>query len=350
VVKRVAYAVPGDLNTPTGGYAYDRRMIAELQKFGWLVDVIGLGDGFPRPDAATKAAARDKLAGVPKDCPIIVDGLALGVLPEAAKELHEQHLLLALVHHPLALETGLTAEESKNMHASERSALSFAHHVITTSAATARLLVADFGVPSEGVTIVRPGTDRATIKAGTKGGPVTLLAVGSVVPRKGYDVLVAALATLADLPWRLVIVGDRGRSVEAAWQLDVEITRHGLANRVSFTGAVAHEKLADYYASADLFVLPSRFEGYGMAYAEAIAHGLPVVGTTAGAIPDTVPESAGVLVPPDDVDALARVLRRLIGNPQERQRLAEGAAAAAARFPSWQEQAALFANVLESFS
>ena len=90
MVKRVAFAVPGDLNTPTGGYAYDRRMIAELRKLGWQVDVIGLGDGFPRPDAATKAAARDKLAGVPKDCPIVVDGLALGVLPEAAKELHER--------------------------------------------------------------------------------------------------------------------------------------------------------------------------------------------------------------------------------------------------------------------
>ena len=69
-MKRVAFAIPGDLNTPTGGYAYDRRMIAELQSLGWQVDIIGLGDGFPRPDAATKAAARDKLAGVAKDCPI----------------------------------------------------------------------------------------------------------------------------------------------------------------------------------------------------------------------------------------------------------------------------------------
>jgi len=112
-VKRVAFAVPGDLNTSTGGYAYDRRMIAELQKLGWQVDVIGLGDGFPRPDAAIKAAARDKLTGVPKDCPIIVDGLALGVLPEAAKELREQNLLLALVHHPLALETGLAPADAQ---------------------------------------------------------------------------------------------------------------------------------------------------------------------------------------------------------------------------------------------
>ena len=113
VVKRVAFAVPGDLATPTGGYAYDRRMIAELQKLGWQVDVIGLGDGFPRPSAEAKAAAREKLAGVPKDCPIVVDGLAFGVLPEAANELRERNPLIALVHHPLALETGLSPADAE---------------------------------------------------------------------------------------------------------------------------------------------------------------------------------------------------------------------------------------------
>jgi glycosyltransferase involved in cell wall biosynthesis len=350
VVKSVVFAVPGDLATPTGGYAYDRRIIAELVEFGWSIDVLDLGDGFPHPTAAEVFAASAQLAALPNDGPVVIDGLAFGVLPDAAAALHLSHRVVALVHHPLALESGLTAEESETMHASERAALSFAHHVITTSAATARLLTADFDVPSDRLTVVRPGTDRAITKAGTKGGLITLLAVGSVVPRKGYDVLVAALATLADLPWRLVIVGDRGRGAETARQLDAEIARHDLASRVSFAGAVAHGKLADYYSSADLFVLPSRFEGYGMAYAEAIAHGLPVVGTTAGAIPDTVPETAGVLVPPDDVGALATALRRLIANPQERQRLAEGAVAAAARFPGWQEQAALFAHVLETLS
>jgi glycosyltransferase involved in cell wall biosynthesis len=163
-------------------------------------------------------------------------------------------------------------------------------------------------------------------------------------------VLVAALAMLADLPWRLTIVGDRGRSPETTRELDAQIARYGFSDRINFTGAVTSEKLSDYYAAADLFVLASRFEGYGMAYAEAIAHGLPVVGTTAGAIPDTVPEVAGILVPPDDVAALATVLRPLIENSEPRQRLAQGAAIAAARLPSWQMQAALFANVLEKVS
>jgi glycosyltransferase involved in cell wall biosynthesis len=260
--------------------------------------------------------------------------------------MHRSNQLIGLVHHPLALESGLTATEAVALRDSERAALSFARHVVATSAATARILAADFGVPSGRLTVVEPGTDGVTLPAREGGATVSLLAVGSVVPRKGYDVLVAALARLADLPWRVVIVGDRQRSPETARSLDADIARLGLADRVRFTGAVASECLTQHYAAADLFVLPSRFEGYGMAFAEAIAHGLPVIGTTAGAIPDTVPAVAGVLVPPDDVDALATALRRLIESPQERKRLADGARAAALRFPSWRAQAALFASVL----
>jgi glycosyltransferase involved in cell wall biosynthesis len=158
---------------------------------------------------------------------------------------------------------------------------------------------------------------------------------------------VAALAKIPALAWRLTIAGDRERSAETAQRLDTEIARLGLAGRITFAGAVAPQRLLQLYAAADLFVLPSRFEGYGMAYAEAIAHGVPVVGTQAGAIPDTVPAGAGVLVPPDDIGALAAVLRALIESPRERERLAVGARAAAMTFPSWQESAGLFARVLE---
>ena len=158
--------------------------------------------------------------------------------------------------------------------------------------------------------------------------------------------LVAALARLKHLPWRLVIAGDCGRSVDTFRRLVADIAALGLGDRVQLAGTVTAEELASLYASADLFVLPSRFEGYGMAYAEAIAHGVPVIGTNAGAIPETVPADAGVLVPPDDVDMLAATLQRLMNNPAERERLAAGARATA--FPSWRGQAALFARALES--
>jgi glycosyltransferase involved in cell wall biosynthesis len=252
------------------------------------------------------------------------------------------------VHHPLALESGLSAADAARLRASERSALACARHVIATSAAVARLLVDDYGVAAGRVSVVEPGTDRVLPAPRKREGEVKLLAVGSVIPRKGYDVLVAALARLRHLPWRLIIAGDRGRSPQTSRRLRAEIARLGLADRITLLGAVTPGELSPLYACTDLFVLPSRFEGYGMAYTEAIAHGVPVIGTTAGAVPQTVPAEAGVLVAPDDVEALTATLQRLIANPHERERLAAGARAA--KFPSWSEQAALFARVLESLA
>ena len=348
MVRNAAFAVPGDLATPTGGYVYDRRIIAELSLRDWRIEVVDLGDGFPYPAVATRAAACARLAALPPGHPIVIDGLAFGVLAEAAAALRASHPLVALVHHPLALESGLSAADAASLRASERSALACARHVIATSAAVARLLVDDYGVSAGRVSVVEPGTDRVLPAPRKREGEVKLLAVGSVIPRKGYDVLVAALARLRHLPWRLIIAGDRGRSPQTSRRLRAEIARLGLADRITLLGAVTSAELSPLYACTDLFVLPSRFEGYGMAYTEAIAHGVPVIGTTAGAVPQTVPADAGVLVAPDDVEALTATLQRLIANPHERERLAAGARAA--KFPSWSEQAALFARVLESLA
>jgi glycosyltransferase involved in cell wall biosynthesis len=346
VVKEAVFAVPGELATPTGGYAYDRHIIEELAALGWRTSVVSLGDGFPFPTTDTRAAAAAELAALPIGPPIVVDGLAFGALPGAAEAVRATHSLVALVHHPLALETGLSAPAAAALRASERTALGCARHVIATSKTTARLLAADYDVPSDRMSVVEPGTKPAAARPRRSGSMIALLSVGAVVPRKGYDVLVAALARLTHLPWRLVIAGDCGRSPETFRRLLADIASLGIAERITLAGAVTAEQLASLYASADLFVLPSRFEGYGMAYTEAIAHGLPVVGTNAGAIPETVPADAGVLVPPDDIESLATTLRRLIEGPAERERLAAGARAAV--FPSWRGQATLFARVLES--
>jgi glycosyltransferase involved in cell wall biosynthesis len=276
----------------------------------------------------------------------VVDGLAFGVLPDAAQAMQRTHRVVALVHHPLALESGLSAQDAASFRASEREVLAHACHVVATSRATARLLETDYGVTRDRISVVEPGTDRGTATTKTGGGDeVALLAVGAVVPRKGYDLLIAALAQLKHLPWRLTIAGDRTRDPQTTLEVEAAIIRFGLAGRVQLADAVSNAELLALYAGADLFVLPSRFEGYGMAFAEALAHGLPVVATNIGAIPDTVPAGTGVLVPPDDVEALTAALRRLIERPAARAALA--AAARKTSFPSWREQAAKFAQVLE---
>jgi glycosyltransferase involved in cell wall biosynthesis len=350
VVGRCTFAVPGDLSTPTGGYAYDRRMIAELGELGWQIDLLDLGEGFPWPSDATRAAAQAQLLALPAGRIIVVDGLALGVLPEAASQLAGRNPLLALVHHPLALEWGLSAKQAAALRTSERAALAAVRGVVVTSASTARLVASDYAVPAERVTVVRPGSDPAPLAQRSRDGVVRLLSVGAVVPRKGFDVLIAALATLPDLPWQLTIAGDRTRDRDAAAQLDADIARHGLGNRITVSGAVSPQRLAALYAEADVFVLASHFEGYGMAYAEAVAHGLPVIGTNAGAIPDTVPPDAGQLVAPGDVTALAQALRQVIGDDGLRQRLASAARTAAPELPTWRHSAEIFARVLENLA
>jgi glycosyltransferase involved in cell wall biosynthesis len=325
-------------------------MIAELEHLGWTVDLVDLGDGFPWPSDETRAAAQTQLLAVPVGRAVVIDGLASGVLPEVTAQLQSRHPLIALVHHPLAMESGLSAGQSDLLRASERAALATTNHVIVTSAATARYLIGDYAVPPERITVACPGTDPAPMAQGSQDGVVRLLSVGAIVPRKGFDVLIAALATLLDLPWRLAIVGDRSRHPETAAQLDAHIRRHNFGDRVAVHGTVSPEHLAELYASADLFALASRFEGYGMAYAEAIAHGLPIVGTNAGAIPDTVPAGVGVLVAPDDSAALASALRKVIGNPGERRRMGASARAAASHLPTWRESAEIFSRAIEVFA
>ncbi len=348
MVRHAAFAVPGNLDTPTGGYAYDKRIIAELERMGWQIAYVDLGEGFPWPSDAARSKARVQLLGVPAGWPTVIDGLALGAMPDVASELVNP--VLALVHHPLALEWGLSVEQADILRHSERRALACARSVVVTSTATARIVASDYGVPMERITVARPGNDPVPSAQGSRGDIPHLLSVGAVVPRKGFDVLVGALARLTHLEWRLTIAGDLTRDPIAVERLHADIARHGLTGRVAVPGAVSSDRLAALYNGADLFVLASRFEGYGMAYAEALAYGLPVIGTKAGAIPDTIPQEAGLLVDAGDVAALADALRQAIIDPGLRQRLSESALAAARQLPTWAQSARRFADALEALT
>ena len=285
-------------------------MIQELRQLGCQVDLVDVGAGFPFPTALQRKAALALLSAVPAGSPTVLDGLAFGALPEAST-LRSRTPLVALVHQPLALDAGLTSKQQDTFRKTERAALAAAARVVVTSEATARIVVADYNIPPQRISVVRPGNDPVPHASGSNDGVIRLLSVGSVVPGKGYDLLIAALAKLIDMPWRLTIAGDRTRNSATAAQLDADVITQGLGNRIAVLGAVPPEGVMELYLKSDVFVLASRFEGYGMALAEALAHGLPIVSTRVGAIPDTVPEGAGLLVPPEDPAALAEALRRI---------------------------------------
>ncbi len=342
----MAFVVPGAIATRTGGYGYDREIIAGLERRGWTVEVREIPGDFPFPSAEARAAAATTLASLPDGTPVIVDGLALGALPDEASCEASRLRLVALVHHPLADETGLAPAVRGILEASERRALQATRHIVVTSRRTVRALD-QFGVPPPSITVIEPGTDPAPQARGSSGGVVELLCVATVVPRKGHDVLVRALATMRGASWHLTCVGGLDRDEPWAASVRAQVAAAELDGHVTFVGELQQAPLGERYDAADVFVLPTWYEGYGMAVAEAIARGLPVVSTATGAIAELVGPDAGLLVPAGDADALARALSALVADAALRTRLAAGARRARAALPSWDDAAELMARTIE---
>ena len=339
------FLVPGDPLAVTGGYVYDRQIVAGLSSLGWQVRLRRLPDRFPFPDRVALEAADRLLAAIPDGTLVVVDGLGLGAMPAQAQAHAHRLRLVALVHHPLALETGLDADNARRLRESERRALAAVRRVLVTSLATANALCA-YGVAATRIGIVEPGTASRPQAHRAHGETTTMLCVAALVPRKGHAVLLDALHRLVNRRWRLSCVGSLERSPHTVAALRRQLVALGLEGRVQLLGEVDAARLEHCYTGADLFVLPSYHEGYGMALAEALAYGLPVVSTRAGAIPDTVPADASLLVPPGDSVALADALARLLDDAGLRQRLAVAARRAAAALPGWADAAARFAAEL----
>jgi glycosyltransferase involved in cell wall biosynthesis len=352
---RLDFLVPGDLETPTGGYIYDREVLARLEALGWACRVHRLDDSFPQPTPAALRGARAAFGSIPDRGIAIIDGLALPGLDRVLGEQAPRLSLVALVHHPVALETGLDAARAERFAADERRALALVKRVIVTSQWTARAL-ARFDVGIDKIRVAEPGVDARTtagpaaaeVSAEPRehGAAVNLLCVATLTPRKGHAVLFDALAELRERKWHLTCAGSLTRDPETTAALQLKLDHLSLKTRVSLLGDLDAAALERYYARADIFVLPSYLEGYGMALAEAAARGIPVVSTTAGAIPETVPAESSVLVPPGDSRALAKALARLLDEPATRAALAANARAARTKLPTWRGTTEKFAAAL----
>lgn len=345
----VFFAIPSNINTLTGGYIYDRQIIAGLRNCGIKVEHLPLSAEFPFPSTSVLEKTADLFSKLPDNSIVIADGLAFGAMADIA-ELEARRLrIIALCHHPLALETGLDKIRADMLQRSEVRALAAAQAVIVTSSATRDLLVREFQVAEQKILLAPPGISASgdsTIPFKTDVQIPTLLTLATLTRRKGHDVLLKALAQIRHLSWRARFVGSRELDADwADWLLE-ETRRLGLESRVEFVGTVADPE--EEFKRADLFVLPSRFEGYGMAFAEALAFGLPIVGAHSGAVPDVVKEDAGILVPPDDHSALARALERLLLDPELRQCMQKGAQKAALALPAWEQSVGKIAELIEA--
>jgi glycosyltransferase involved in cell wall biosynthesis len=406
VNRTVHVVLPGSIDdpaAPSGGNRYDRRLCDGLLAL-WDVHEIAVAGAWPHPSAAARRALAGALQGVPDGSSVLLDGLVACAVPDVLEPVASRLRLVVLVHLPLGDEIGLAPADAAALRALERRALHAAAAVIATSAGAARRLVGLHDLPADRVHTAAPGVDRAPLAAGSPAGG-RLLCVAAVTPRKAQDVLLDALAAVVDLAWSCVCVGALDRAPDFAAALseracgwpggeraargwpDGERATSGWpggeratsgwpggeratsgwpggeraaaerpagspdGERVRFVGTRTGAELEATYAAADLLVLPSRAEPYGMVVTEALAHGIPVLATAVDGVPEalgTAPDGSvpGVLVPPGDAGALAAAIRRWLTDAAWRARLRASARARRHNLRGWDETIRRVSEVL----
>ncbi|MFJ7175445.1 glycosyltransferase family 4 protein [Streptomyces massasporeus] len=352
-LRTVHFVLPGGVDDPTapsGGNAYDRRVCLDLPGFGWQATKHVVAGDWPRPGADARTELARTLSGLPDGAAVLLDGLVACGVPEIVVPEAERLSMAVLVHLPLGDETGLEAEVAAELDAKERTVLRAVPAVIATSDWAVRRLVSHHGLPPERVHVAAPGADIAPLAPGTDG-LSRLLCVAAVTPRKGQHRLVEALAAVRDLPWSCVCVGSLTQEPEYVAHLRSLIEKHGLQDRLELAGPKSGPALDAAYATADLMVLTSYAETYGMAVTEALARGIPVMATDVGGLPEAVgraPDGGvpGILVPPENPAAIAAELRGWFGEADVRRRLKAAARSRRAALDGWATTAQSLAAVL----
>jgi glycosyltransferase involved in cell wall biosynthesis len=339
--RHLVFANSLDYARLTGGFVYATRLMRELGARGWDVTPLDLPAGFPRPDAAAQVRTAELLAVLRADTLVLADQICLSPMAETLAHEAGRLRLVMIFHHPIAMEEGLPPDERARFIAAERAALTSCRLVIASSHTTADTLSAEYGVPASRIVVAVPGMERPDVVELPAAGMPRLLSIGAVIPRKGYHVLIEALAGLAHVPWTLSIAGDLDRAPDYVAQLRGMIRDAGLSERVRLEGGLSDADLEARWRSTHVFVAASLHEGYGMAVAEAIARGVPVVTTGAGAVEGWLDPAAALIVPERSPEALRAALARVLAEPSLRTVLREAALSAASRFPSWADAAAV---------
>ena len=341
----VSLIVPAPFDAVSGGYAYDRRILAGLREAGHTVYVVELAGAHPLTDAAARDAARTAWDSIDAASRPIIDGLALPAFAGLDDALAARDAV-GLIHHPTALETGFSEAARAALLGIEKRLLPRLARIIVTSVPTAERLAADFGVERERIKVVVPGTDDAPRSRGSGGPACHILSIGALVPRKGHDLLLRALVRLFDLDWHLTIVGSLDRDPVHARSLAALAEELGIVQRVRFAGEAADVALEALWQEADLFALATHWEGYGMAIAEALKRGVPVAVSAGGAAGNLVTAESGVVCPAGDHINLSKALRRMIFGTGLRREMAEAAWQVGQTLPNWPTQARIFAQAL----
>ena len=344
----VHVVVPAGIDDPTrpsGGNTYDRRLCDFLASAGWSVHLEPVGGGWPSAEEEGGRSLAEALAPLPDGSLVLVDGLVASTVPEVMVPAARRLRLVVLMHMPV----GLGAVEEL-VRAQERAVLCAVSSVVTTSEWSRQWLLAAYGLDPGAVHVAHPGVDRAELAVGTTSGG-SLLCVAPVSFAKGHDVLVEALGRVVELPWRCVCLGALTRTPDEVAEVRRRLAAAGVARRVELAGPRTGTELEASYAAADLLVLASRAETYGMVVTESLARGLPVLASDVGGVSEALgvlPDGRrpGLLLPAGDADALARALREWLTDEELRRTLREAAIERRVGLTGWSETANRVAAVL----
>ena len=351
----VHFVVPDGIEDParpSGGNAYDRHVSRGLDSLGWSVHEHAAPGRWPRLDAEALATLAGVAQRIPDRAVALIDGLVASAAPEVLVPHADRLRLVVLVHMPLGHRP--PSDEVDDVRTRERAVLSAAAAVLTTSMWCRRRLLELYQLSADRIRVAEPGVDTAELATGTAGGGA-LLCVAAVTFDKGHDVLLDALATISDLSWHCVCVGSLDRDPAFVERLRRRSLDGSLRGRVDFPGPRTGADLDRSYAAADLAVLASRAETYGMVVAEALARGLPVVASEVGGLPETLGQGAGgirpgLLVPPDDAVALGGALRAWLDDAGLRRRLRAAARERRESLPGWSNATSMVAGTLAGAS
>jgi glycosyltransferase involved in cell wall biosynthesis len=347
-VTEVHVVVPEGIDDParpSGGNVYDRQVCRGLAALGWAVHEHAVPGDWPRPGAAGHAALARAVRRIPDGAVVLLDGLIASAAPGALVPQARRLQQVVLIHMPLGHRPADVAVRAR-----EREVLAAAAAVVTTSAWARRRLGELYALPADRVHVAEPGVDAAGLAPGTAAG-AALLCVAAVTPDKGHDVLLDALATATDLSWRCACVGNLDRHPAFADGMRRRAREGGLGDRVCFPGPRAGPQLDRTYAAADLLVLASHAEAYGMVVTEALARGLPVLAADVGGVTEALGHAQdgtrpGLLVPPGDPAALGAALRAWLADAELRGRLRRAARERRASLRGWPATTSVLAGVL----
>lgn len=329
-----------DPQRPSGGNRYDRNVCDHLAGAGWRVHEHAIPDAWPRLGRTGSDALARVVAHIPDGAVVLVDGLIAGASARVLVPAARRVSLVVLVHAP------------PGEVACEPDVLAAARAVIATSGSVRDEVLRTYPLRPGAVQVAEPGVDPCALATGTPSG-TELLCVAAVAPHKGHDVLLAALAQLARQRWRCRCVGTLDRDPRFVAELCRQAHGAGVADRVQFPGPLTGPDLEAAFGSADVLIHPARVEGYGMVVTEALAHGLPVITTTTGGLPDALgvtPHGVrpGLLVPPGDAPALAHAIATWLTDHDLRRRLRRAACTRRDGLPSWSTTTQQIEHVLRA--